>query len=118
MTCSIALRICSLNTGCQIISARISMKGNDRPASNRAGGQRSLWRNRRGAVAIYVASSALVLLGIGAFSIDLGHIMTVNTELQNAADAASIAGAQELDRFSGARTRPRPLTAFFATRAL
>ncbi len=59
---------------------------------------RSLVRDVRGAVAVYVAIVSPALLGIGALSIDLGRLMTVNTELQSAADAAALAGAAAKDR--------------------
>ena len=60
---------------------------------------------------MYVAIVAPVLLGIGALSIDLGRLMTVNTQLQSAADAAALAGARELDRFAGAMDRARAAAA-------
>ena len=72
---------------------------------------RSLARNVRGSVAVYVAIVAPVLLGIGALSVDLGRLMTVNTELQSAADAAALAGAHELNRLTGARDRARATAA-------
>ncbi len=68
---------------------------------------RSLARHVRGTVAVYVAITAPVLLGIGALSLDLGRLMTVNTHLQSAADAAAMAGAASLDRFAGARDRAK-----------
>ncbi len=68
---------------------------------------RSLARHVRGSVAVYVAIVAPILLGIGALTIDLGRLMTVNTHLQSAADAAAMAGAASLDRFAGSRDRAR-----------
>ena len=62
---------------------------------------RSLVQDTRGAVAIYIALVAPMLLGIGALTLDLGRLMTLNTELQAAADAAALAGARELNRFPG-----------------
>lgn len=52
--------------------------------------------NHRGAVAIVVALSLVVLLGFGAFAIDFGNAYVVKNELQNAADAAALAGASVL----------------------
>ncbi|MCH9053398.1 MAG: hypothetical protein IIA72_20460 [Proteobacteria bacterium] len=66
---------------------------------------KSLARDTGGAVAIYIAIMAPVMLGIGALSVDLGRLMTLNTELQGAADAAALAGARELDRFPGAMAK-------------
>jgi Flp pilus assembly protein TadG len=73
----------------------------------RSGRPRSLLRDARGTIAVYVAISTPVLLGIGAISLDLTRIMSVNTDLQSAADAAAMSGADELDRFSGARDRAK-----------
>ena len=69
------------------------------------GWRRSLVQDTRGAVAIYIAIVAPMLLGIGALTMDLGRLMTLNTELQAAADAAALAGARELDRFPGSIDR-------------
>ena len=66
---------------------------------------KSLARDTSGAVAIYIAIVSPVLLGVGALTIDLGRLMTLNTELQGAADAAALAGARELDRFPGAMAK-------------
>ncbi len=85
--------------------------GNGRPEPKRARGLRSLWRDRRGAATIYVVISMPMLLGIGALSIDLGRLMTVNTELQSAADAAAMAGAAELAQLPGSRDRARAAAA-------
>jgi hypothetical protein len=53
--------------------------------------------SRKGASAIIIALSMVVLLGAAALVIDVGHITTVRAELQAAADAASHAGARQLD---------------------
>ncbi len=73
----------------------------------RTGRPGPLWRDPRGTIAVYIAITAPVLLGIGALSLDLTRIMGVNTALQSAADAAAMAGAVELDRFSGARDKAK-----------
>lgn len=57
---------------------------------------RKILTNRRGAIAIVVALSMVVLLGFGAFAIDFGNAYVVKNELQNAADAAALAGASVL----------------------
>jgi hypothetical protein len=53
---------------------------------------------QQGAVAIMFALTVFVLLGFMALSIDLGRTYVVRTELQNAADAAALAGAMELNQ--------------------
>lgn len=50
-------------------------------------------RNQRGAVAITVAFLMSILLGFAALAIDVGYLFVVRNELQNAADAAALAGA-------------------------
>lgn len=51
---------------------------------------------RTGAVAPFVAVMLVVLLGMLAFSTDLGYYTVVRTEAQSAADSASMAGAAKL----------------------
>ena len=69
------------------------------------GWPRSLAQDTSGAVAIYIALVAPILLGIGALTLDIGRLITLNTELQAAGDAAALAGARELDRFPGSMDR-------------
>jgi Flp pilus assembly protein TadG len=51
---------------------------------------------RRGAIAPLTALMLTLLVGMMAFTIDVGWIVTVKAELQNAADAGSLAGAARL----------------------
>ena len=76
-----------------------------------SGSIKSLIRDRRGAVAVYIAIITPVMIGVGAMTLDLGRLITLNTELQYAADSASLAGARELDRFPGAIARARAAAA-------
>lgn len=55
-------------------------------------------RQQRGAVMIMFGASIFVLFGFMALAIDLGRTYVVRTELQNAADAAALAGAKELNQ--------------------
>jgi Flp pilus assembly protein TadG len=59
----------------------------------RARAQRS---GRRGAVAVLAAFFLVVMLAFVAFSVDLGYVAQVNTELQRASDAGALAGAKAL----------------------
>ncbi len=68
----------------------------------KGGSRRSVIRDGRGAVAVYVAIVVPVLFGVGALTLDVGRLIALHTELQAAADAAAIAGAKELNRFPGA----------------
>jgi Flp pilus assembly protein TadG len=63
--------------------------------------------DEHGGVAIYVALVSVIMLGFGALVVDLGRLYTLQTELQNAADAAALAGAAELDGSPTAITRAR-----------
>ena len=58
-----------------------------------------LWRRRRaerGAVAVAVAILLPVIVGIAGLVIDVGSWYSTQAQLQNAADAAALAGAQDL----------------------
>jgi len=58
-----------------------------------------IFKDESGAVAIITAVVlAFVLIGIAALAIDIGRATTAKNELQNAADAAALAGAGELGR--------------------
>jgi Flp pilus assembly protein TadG len=53
-------------------------------------------RTRRAAVAPMTAILMTVLVGSLAFSVDIGYMCAVEAELQDAADAAALAGAQQM----------------------
>ncbi len=53
--------------------------------------------NERGGVMAYTVLSALFLFLAVGLGVDLAHLYTVKAELQNAADAAALAGASALD---------------------
>jgi hypothetical protein len=53
-------------------------------------------QRRRGVAAIFSVIILVVLLGFTALTVDVGHIYNVRAELQNAADAAALAGLQML----------------------
>lgn len=58
-------------------------------------------RDEEGAVAVLVALLAVFLVGISAFTVDLGAAYVSNRNLQKAADAGALAGAQALTQFKG-----------------
>jgi Flp pilus assembly protein TadG len=58
----------------------------------------NLWHDRRGTVLPYVAMMLAVIIGLAALAIDGSRLMSVQTQLQNAADALALAAAAELDR--------------------
>lgn len=59
---------------------------------------RALARNRSGAIAVMFAMAIPAALGAAALAIDFGSYRYVQSRLQNAADAAALAGLQVLDR--------------------
>lgn len=58
---------------------------------------RLIRRQQQGAIAIVFGLTLAVLLTMGGFVIDLGHLYIAKTELQNGADAAALAGAKDLN---------------------
>jgi Flp pilus assembly protein TadG len=58
-------------------------------------------RNERGVAIIWLALFMLVLIGFGSLSVDVAKLTATKTQLQNAADAAALAGASALDPVSG-----------------
>ncbi len=54
--------------------------------------------DQRGAIVILVAVVLIALLSFVALVIDIGYGLVTNNELQNAADAAALAGARQLGR--------------------
>jgi hypothetical protein len=61
-------------------------------------------KRQRGAVAIIMGIVILVLIGFIGLVLDLGHLYNRKVELQNAADAAALAGARELNGTSAGVT--------------
>ena len=64
-------------------------------------------RKERGAYMVMMALLIVVLIGIAALAIDVGRLLLMRTEMQNAVDAAALAAAAELDTNDGARARAR-----------
>lgn len=54
-----------------------------------------------GAVAVLVAILAVFLIGLSAFTVDMGAAYVSNRNLQKAADAGALAGAQSLSKVPG-----------------
>jgi len=60
-----------------------------------------LTRNTEGAVAPTVALSLVALLAAGGIAFDYARLVALDTELQNAADQATLAAASQLDKKTG-----------------
>ncbi|HMB76156.1 MAG TPA: pilus assembly protein TadG-related protein, partial [Kiloniellaceae bacterium] len=65
----------------------------------------SFGREQRGAIAVIVALLLPILAGVLALAIDLSRAANLQTELQDHADAAALAGATQLDQSDGSRAR-------------
>lgn len=68
---------------------------------------RSVRRQQRGVILVLAAFFIVVILAIAALAMDVGRQVGLRSEMQNAADAAALAAAAELDGATGAQTRAR-----------
>jgi Flp pilus assembly protein TadG len=73
---------------------------------------------QRGSVAVLVAVTMVVLLGFASLVIDIGNLYRVRGQLQNAADSAALAGAQELDHTQDGIDRARDKAREYAAQHL
>lgn len=64
-----------------------------------------LWRSDRGAVAPLVAIMLFGLIAGAGLAFDYARLVSLDTELQSAADEAALSAATQLDGKSGAQTR-------------
>jgi putative Flp pilus-assembly TadE/G-like protein len=72
----------------------------------------ALLEDTRGAVAVTVAIVSVVLLSFAALAIDISNAMIARNELQNAADAAALAGARQLGVIYQALPQGTPYTGY------
>lgn len=56
----------------------------------------NILKDIRGSIIVWSAAMMFVLVGMTAVAIDIGHLYVVRSELQNAADAAALSGANYL----------------------
>ena len=59
---------------------------------------RALWRDTDGVILPYVTLMLVVIIGVSVLALDGSRYMSLQTQLQNGADALALAGAAELDR--------------------
>lgn len=64
-------------------------------------------RRQRGAFLAIMAILIVVLLGFAALAIDVGRLLVLRSEMQNAVDSAALAAAFQLDSSAGAIERAR-----------
>lgn len=71
-------------------------------------GAEGFFLDQSGAISVLIALSIVVLLGMGALAIDVGHLSVVKSELQKAADAGALAGARGLVPYDNVSLPPQP----------
>jgi Flp pilus assembly protein TadG len=62
-------------------------------------------RDTRGLILPYVTIMLVVIIGVALLALDGARLMSLQTQLQNGADALALAGAAELDRLPDAELR-------------
>jgi len=65
----------------------------------------ALWNDTRGMILPYVTMMLVVIVGLSVLALDGARYMSLQTQLQQGADALAIAGAAELDRLPDAESR-------------
>jgi Flp pilus assembly protein TadG len=68
-------------------------------------GIRSFWQDESGAIAAVYALALPALIAAGAVAFDYSRLVSMDTELQNAADQSALASATQLDKQGGACSR-------------
>jgi hypothetical protein len=68
---------------------------------------RAFWNDTSGVILPYVTVMLVVIVGLSVLALDGARLMSLQTQLQNGADALALAGAVELDRLPDAETRAR-----------
>jgi Flp pilus assembly protein TadG len=71
--------------------------------------------NDKGVTAVIVALLMIVFLGIAALVVDIGYNVMAKNQLQNAADAAALAGARQLGELYLNKAEDNPLSDINAT---
>ena len=79
-------------------SRPMAMKARDRLARRAS----ALWRDTNGLMAPYVAVMLPVLVGFALLALDASRRMSLQTQMQAAADSLALAGARELNKEAGA----------------
>lgn len=59
---------------------------------------KALWGDTEGVILPYVTLMLVVIIGVSVLALDGSRFMSLQTQLQNGADALALAGAAELDR--------------------
>jgi hypothetical protein len=84
----------------------VTTKMPDRPAADRIARDIALfWNDTRGVILPYVTIMLVVVIGVAVLALDGARFMSLQTQLQNGADALALAGAAELDRLPDSEAR-------------
>jgi Flp pilus assembly protein TadG len=78
---------------------------NPRMTSKIARFAKTFWRDTSGIILPYVTLMLVAIVGMAVLAIDGARFMSLQTQLQNGADALALAGAAELDRLPDAEDR-------------
>src|ERR1700730_15305150 len=76
------------------------------PAATIAQSIKAFWGYSDRVILPYVTMMLVVIIGVSALALDGARYMSLQTQLQNGADALALAGAAELDSLPDAATRP------------
>src|SRR5499427_4400564 len=79
---------------------------------------KSFCADTRGLILPYVTMMLIVIIGVSLLALDGARFMSLQTQLQNVADALALAGAAELDRLPDSETRAREAIGSLLTNSL
>src|ERR1700730_13502189 len=65
----------------------------------------ALWNDTQGMILPYVTMMLVVIVGLSVLALDGARLMSLQTQLQNGADALALAAAAELDRMPDSESR-------------
>lgn len=66
---------------------------------------KQFWKDTNGIILPYVTVMLIVIMGVALLALDGARYMSLQSQMQNGADALALAGAAELDRLPDAETR-------------
>src|ERR1017187_2609237 len=75
------------------------------PAATIAQSIKAFWGDTDGVILPYVTVMLVVIVGVSVLALDGARYMSLQTQLQNGADALALAGAAELDRLPDSEAR-------------
>src|ERR1700704_4911572 len=81
------------------------MSANPRMTERIARFAKTFWSDTSGIILPYVTLMLVVIVGLAVLALDGARFMSLQTQLQNGADALALAGAAELDRLPDAEDR-------------